>query len=114
MHELPFTERVIAIILEEAEGVYASKINKVELTIGKLSGILPACVQFAFSVLSRKTLAEGAKLEFHEPEGQVLCRSCKTVFNSKGFDDLSCPNCQKKKIEVLSGKEFTVDSIEWE
>ena len=46
MHELPFTESILAIVLEEAKGVQANKVTKIDLTIGKLSGILPACVPF--------------------------------------------------------------------
>jgi hydrogenase nickel incorporation protein HypA/HybF len=114
MHELPFTESILAIVLEEAKGVQADKVTQIDVTIGKLSGILPACVQFAFDVLSRKTLLEGARLTFHEPAGQVRCRNCSITFASQGFDDLTCPGCSQKKIEVLSGREFTVDSIEWE
>ncbi len=114
MHELPFTEAILDIVLNEAKGVKANKVNRIDITIGKLSGIMPECVQFAFDVISRETIAEGAKLEFYQTPGQVRCRNCGTTFSSQGFDDLTCPNCNKQKIEVLTGREFIVDSIAWE
>lgn len=114
MHELPLIEKMLDIILEEAKAEQAAKITKIELTIGKLSGILPACVQFGFDVLSRKTIAAGAKLEIHQPGGQVRCRKCSEIYTSQGVDDLNCPNCKEKQFQVLSGREFTVDSIEYD
>ena len=114
MHELPFTESILSIVLEEAKTVQASKVTQVDLTIGRLSGIVPSCVQFAFDVISRKTIAGGAKIVFNEPLATVRCRNCVATFSSSGFDDLACPNCGEKKIDVITGREFTVDSIEWE
>jgi len=114
MHELPITENILAIALEEANSVQASKITRIDLTIGKLSGIMPACVQFQFDIISKKTIAAEAKLVFNQPPSKVHCRQCDTTFSSEGFDDLTCPNCGERLIEVISGRELTVDSIEWE
>jgi len=114
MHELPFAEGMLAIVLDEVKGVAVNKITKINLTIGRLSGILPACIRYSFEVLSRKTLAEGAALEISQPEAQVHCRNCEADFTSKGLDDLNCPICNMKNIELLSGRDFTVDSIEWQ
>ena len=111
MHELPYTEALLDIVLHEAKGVNANKVNRIDIIIGRLSGIMPECVQFAFDVISRKTIAEGAKLEFHRTPGKVRCRNCGTTFSSQGFDDLACPDCKDQKIVVLAGREFIVDSI---
>lgn len=46
MHELSITESILSIALEQAKAVPASKILKINLTIGELAGIVDECVQF--------------------------------------------------------------------
>jgi hydrogenase nickel incorporation protein HypA/HybF len=114
MHELPVTESILCIVLDEAKMARAAKVTHIELTIGRLSGIVPECVQFQFDVISQKTIAAGATLVFNRPPAQICCRACLQTFLSEGFDQLTCPTCHQKHVEVLTGRELTVDAIEWE
>ena len=114
MHELPVTESILCIVLDEAKMARAERVTSIELTIGRLSGIVPECVQFQFDVISQKTIAAGATLVFNRPQARIRCRDCGQTFLSEGFDQLTCPNCNKKHVEVLTGREMTVDAIEWE
>ena len=54
MHELAITQGILSVVLEQAEANQASKITKIDLTIGELSGIASECVEFYFDVLSTK------------------------------------------------------------
>ena len=113
MHELPITESILCIALDEAKTVRAARITRIDLTIGRLTGIVPECVQFQFDIISRKTIAANAELVFNRPQAGIRCLSCKASFSSEGFDDLICPSCSQKHIEVITGRELTVDAIEW-
>jgi len=101
-------------VLDEAKTVQAEKVTQIDLTIGKLSGILPECVQFQFEIISKHTIAVNAELIFNLPPGRIRCRKCDIIFTSEGFNDLRCPTCRKQGTDIIEGRELTLDSIEWE
>ena len=113
MHELSITQSILSIALEKANEVKSSKITKINVTIGELAGIVDECVQFYFSFLSKDTIAAEASLAFERTPVQLRCRDCATVF-SPGNSDWACPNCREQKIELVSGRECYVNSIEVE
>lgn len=104
---------MLAIVLEQAKAAEASKVTKINLTIGQLSGIVPECVQLQFEMLSLRTMAAGASLAFNQPPASVHCRNCDETYSPEGFQ-LTCPKCRKKEFEVISGRECRVESIEVE
>ena len=111
MHELSITQGILSIALEQAEAAQASKIIRINLTIGELSGIVDDCVQFYFELLSRDTIAAEASLAFYQPPTRLRCRNCDTTFSPDDLD-WACPNCREQKIEIVSGRECFIDSIE--
>ena len=110
MHELPFTISMLDIVFEHAKAANATKITKIDLVVGKLTGIVPECIQFQFDVLKKNTIAEEAELSFHQPENKLRCRNCDITFTAD--KSLKCPHCGKKNIEVITGREYYVESIE--
>ncbi len=113
MHELSITQGILSIVLEQAKTAQANKITKINLTIGELSGIVDECVQFYFGLLSKDTIAAEASLCFHRPPTKLRCRNCATTFSPDKLD-WACPNCRAQKIEIISGRECYVESIEVE
>ena len=111
MHELSITQSILSIVVEQAKKAQASKITNINLTIGELEGIVDDCVQFYFDIISKDTIAAEASLSFNRPPARLRCRNCNTTFLP---DDLNwtCPNCQKQKVEIISGRECYVESIE--
>lgn len=113
MHELPFTMSMLDIVLEHARAANASKVTKIDLVIGKLTGIVPECIQSQFDVLKKDTIAKEAELSFHQPENKLRCRHCDIIY-TPDKRDLKCPKCGKKNMEVIAGREYYVESIEVE
>ena len=113
MHEFSITQSILSIALEKAGEAKAGKINKINLIIGELSGFADDCVQFYFDFLSKDTIAAGASLSIERRPFQLRCHNCNTVFSPGNFD-WSCPECQEQKIEIVSGRECYVESIEVE
>jgi hydrogenase nickel incorporation protein HypA/HybF len=111
MHELSITQSILSLTLEQAKKVNANKITKINLTIGELTGIVEECVRFYFELLSKDTIAAEATLSFDKPPTTLRCRQCATTFSP---EDLAwtCPNCGELKIEIISGRECQVNSIE--
>ena len=111
MHELSITQNILSIALEQAKAAQASKITKISLTIGELSGIVDECVQFYFDLLSKDTIAAEASLCFDRPPTKLRCRNCSSTFSPDDLD-WACPNCREQKVEIVSGRECYVSSIE--
>ena len=113
MHELSITESILSITLERAEEAKASRVAKINLVIGELSGVVDECVEFYFGFLSKDTIAAQASLSFHHPPIQLRCHKCITVF-SPDNRNWACPNCQEREIEIISGRDLYIESIEVE
>ena len=111
MHELSITQSILAIVLEQAKAAQAKKITRINLTIGELSGIVDECVQFYFELLSKDTIAAEASLSFDHPPTKLRCRNCNTTFPPDNLN-WACPDCREQNVEIVSGRECHVSSIE--
>ncbi len=108
MHELPVTQEILNIALEHAQGHHISAIT---LVIGELSGFIDESIQFYFDVLAEQTPAAGARLIFKHIPIRFRCRRCGQEFTPQQ-QNWVCPSCQALGGDVISGKEFFVESIE--
>jgi len=113
MHELAITEDVLRIVVEHAERARARRVTDIYITVGDLSSVVDDSVQFYFDYLSPGTLAQGATLHFIRLPARLRCHTCQQEFEPKGLDWL-CPRCGALGGEVVSGREFYIDSIEVE
>ncbi len=113
MHEASITESMLSLALEKAAEAKAAKITSIKLVVGELSGIVPECVQFYFDAISKNTIANGAKLNFETKPTQIRCRKCETVFTPDNHE-WKCPKCKEASVEIASGRECYMESIEVE
>lgn len=111
MHEVSLMQSALetAIALAEREG--ARKILRLKLRIGELSGVVPEALRFAFDVVTRETLAEGAELEVEEVPAVCYCRTCDREF-SPGETGYVCSTCGTISRELRRGRELALDSME--
>ncbi len=111
MHEFAITQSILAIALEQAEKNSARKIRNINISIGELSGIVDNCVEFYFPFLSKDTIANGATLTFEKKPTILRCRDCENTFSP---DDIkwACPECRSQSVEILSGRECYINTIE--
>lgn len=113
MHELPITQSIVRISNEEAEKHGANKITEIRIKVGELSGLVPECIQIYFDMCSTGTKAEGAVIKVEKIPIRFKCKLCGTECNaSEG--KYKCPNCASKDIQIISGNEFLIDSMEVE
>lgn len=110
MHELPVTEEILRIAAQHAEG---KRVTAIHLVIGELTSFIDDAIQFYFDLLAPGTVAEGARLHFQRVPVRFRCRRCETEFAPTAVD-WHCPACGVLGGEVITGKEFYVESIEVE
>jgi hydrogenase nickel incorporation protein HypA/HybF len=111
MHELSVTMAIMSIVLEKAQEAGAARVTGVDLRVGRLAGIIPECVRLQFSLLGKGTIAEGASLSFIEPPLTLRCRVCDITY-TRDNTELTCPNCEGREIDIVTGFELSVESIE--
>lgn len=113
MHELSVTEGILNTALDEARKLGVSRIIRIKLAVGELSGIVPECVQEYFDILSEDTAACGARLDFTVLPAMLCCRECGSKFRMEHMR-LRCPVCMSGKADIIQGKEFYLEAMEVE
>ena len=113
MHELAVTESILDIALKYAQQSGASRVTDLYIVMGRLSSIVDDSVQFYWDIISENTLCAGSKLHFQRIPAEMLCLDCQKPYVVDG--ELSpCPICGGAHVQVTSGDQFYLDSIEIE
>ncbi len=102
------------VVLREAEANEATKVVGIKIKVGKFTSIVPDCVQFYFEIISRDTLAEGARLEFDHVDLRILCKECGQISTLDDGYCLLCPHCGSSTVQIVSGRELFIESLEVE
>jgi hydrogenase nickel incorporation protein HypA/HybF len=111
MHELSVASAVVDTALRHAED---RRILVVSLRIGHLRQVVPDSLAFYFEMVTRDTLAEGARLEYEIVPARLRCDGCEQEWELEGTPDFRCPRCAVSQVAVIAGNELEVDSIEVE
>jgi hydrogenase nickel incorporation protein HypA/HybF len=110
MHELSIAESVVAVASRHARG---RRVEKVTVRAGHLRQVVPAALELAFELVAEGTAVEGAKLEIEPVPAAGRCHDCGIESELEGFP-LLCPRCGSLDVELISGEELLVDSLELE
>jgi len=111
MHEVSIIQNVIEIVTRKALENKLTKVNRVSLKIGDLSGVMPESLNFAFESCIQGTMLEEATLGIENVRALGRCEECNLEFPIGHFNKL-CSNCNKFCTSVVSGYELYVNTIE--
>jgi hydrogenase nickel incorporation protein HypA/HybF len=112
MHELSIADALIEQVQRELHRAGQSgRVVRLELAIGRLSGVHSDALRFAFELICKGTAVEGAELAITEPKAVCSCRACG---GREEIDDLvcQCPNCESPDIAIEEGRDLLLQSIE--
>lgn len=107
MHELAIAESVVSSVLERTG---ERPVSSVRLRVGRLAGVVPDALRFSFELATAGTPLAGAALEIVEEPGRAHCRSCSVDFDLA--DPFLLCSCGSADVELLSGRELTVASVQ--
>lgn len=113
MHEHHITNEVVHKILHacEDEGIINPK--KIVVSLGLLSGYKKEPVLYYFEChKSTIEMLKNATLEIIEVQGKIYCNNCKKENLVEYHPLILCPTCNSLNVEILSGKEISIDNIE--
>ena len=112
MHEVGIALQIVRIALGALpEDARRAQVEKVHLNIGKLSAVVPDSLRFCFDFTTRNTPLDGAELVINEIPAMAKCRGCGHAWTIDG-PVFNCPECDDGNIQMVSGRELEVESIE--
>ncbi|MBI5590437.1 MAG: hydrogenase maturation nickel metallochaperone HypA [Deltaproteobacteria bacterium] len=114
MHEMGIAMQIVEIAAASIpEHLKNSRVQGVHLKIGKLSSVVPDSLRFCFDIVSKDSAIAGAVLYIEEIPVTARCKSCDNHWTIDG-PAFSCPRCGSGTIELTSGQELDISSIELE
>lgn len=111
MHEIGIMEEILNLAIENTKEKKASHIKQINVTIGKMSGVVPSALEFAFEVIKKNTIAENATLNIELLPIICYCDSCQEKFMPEEWF-FQCPKCQQFSNKIIQGKEIQLTSLE--
>lgn len=114
MHELAVTHEILEIVLKYARRNRVSRVHRITLEIGELSDLEQSWIQRYFDAISRGSPAEGAIIEVETPPCRFRCDVCSNEFVMRLSVDeqVLCSDCGSKDVQMISGDEYKVKSME--
>lgn len=112
MHELAVCQGIIEVAVEALTRRGAlPRVTEIHVEIGRLTGIVPDSLRFHFEVLAPRTPLAGSRLEIETVPIRARCAECEARFE---IDVLafSCPACGSGLVELTSGRELRVLSLD--
>ena len=111
MHELALMEELHRIALASAAAQGAERIHRVMVRVGRLSGVDPDALDFAFEVVMAGGIGQGATLELEVVPTQCRCGGCGQRFEPVDVI-FACPICGELSADVLRGRELELTGLE--
>jgi hydrogenase nickel incorporation protein HypA/HybF len=108
LHELSLSGAIVNTAVKHADG---RKVSVVSLRVGRLRQVIPETLEFYFDFVARGTLCEGARLEQEVVDARLRCLPCGIEWAIE-IPAFRCPTCGGCQVEIASGDEFLVESIE--
>ena len=112
MHEMGIALQIAEIATASIpKDVGDVRVEKINLKIGKLAAVVPDSLRFCFDVAIKDTPLAGAELVIEELPVVARCKDCdiQWTISQPAF---TCENCNSGSLEILSGRELDIESIE--
>ena len=113
MHEASIAQSLLETVIESAKKQSAKEIVSVTIKVGKLSGVEPDSLLFAFNALKENTVAANCKLFIEEMPIIGVCNVCGYEGSYDSFL-FACNNCGSFEVRITSGEELNIKEIEVE
>jgi hydrogenase nickel incorporation protein HypA/HybF len=106
MHELSVAQAIVTIV---HEAVPDASVERVDVVVGGLSGVVPSALEFVWEVATSGTRLAGARLCIEQVPTRIRCPACEEIVEpAVGF---LCPQCGELSGDVRSGRELEVRSV---
>ena len=113
MHELSICHGIIEVARSTLDGLPRPLpcVSRITVRIGRLTAVVPDSLRYYFGLLTPGTVLEGASLVIEEIPIRARCAHCTASFEIESLS-FTCPLCGSGFIELSSGRELQVVSLE--
>lgn len=112
MHEMGIALQIVEIAVSSIPTeLRSARVERVNLKIGKLAAVVPDSLRFCFDIVCKDTPLAGAELAIEEASVVARCKDCDASWTI-AEPAFRCPKCQSGALEILSGRELDIVSIE--
>jgi len=112
MHELGIAESALELALAQARSAGASRVLRMVIRVGALSGVDPEALGFAFTAILPGTAAEGANVQIDPVTAIAYCPACQKDFSPDTEHFFECPTCGQLCATVKQGRELDLVHLE--
>lgn len=115
MHEISLVQGLLQQLRDIAEQHNTSRVLKVTMVIGPLSGVVIDSFRFGFDVLSKgDDLVRNARLEIVVPEASYRCSGCGHAERTAGQRPRRCSACGDTLLIGEGGDDLILQQVEME
>lgn len=113
MHEYSVVQALLEQIENIAEENEATKVSKIIVKIGAMSGIEAHLLEVAFNTFKEKTVCDGADFVMNIQPLTIKCKACNEVSELEKAH-YCCHGCESTDVEVIDGEDMFLMSLEME
>lgn len=113
MHEYSIVQSLLDSCEQHVESNDATKVSKVVVKIGVMSGVEPHLLEEAFNTFKEKTVCDGCEFVMNIQKIKIKCNSCGAE-NELEKNEFLCPKCKSSDINVTDGEEMYLMQLELE
>jgi hydrogenase nickel incorporation protein HypA/HybF len=108
--QFPAIQSVLNNVLRRASGL---RIKGIHLMIGELVNMTDESIRSSWNNTAKGTLAEGAILHIRRVPAELQCMACFHKYHPNS-PEFSCPRCGSVGAKVVTGEEFSVETVDLE
>ena len=113
MHEYSIVQSLLNSCEENAEQNNATKVTKVVVKIGVMSGVEPDLLQTAFDTFKEQTMCHDAEFIINIQQVVIKCKDCGEE-STLQKNEYACLKCESVNIDILDGEEMYLMQLELE
>jgi len=111
LHEMALMAGVFDIIKQYTKDIADKKVTRITLVVGEMTNAIPDALNAAFEAYSPGTAAEGAELVIKEIPLTARCPECGWEGKTEKHVFI-CPKCSSLGLDIVTGRELYVESLE--
>jgi hydrogenase nickel incorporation protein HypA/HybF len=113
MHEASITQSIVETVLQELESQAFTRVVSVKTVVGGLTHVEPENLKFWYDEMVKDGPLAGSCLIVEKQAATVHCRRCGREFQIVE-SSFVCPDCGVADVQMTSGDELILESIEVE
>ena len=113
MHEMSVATGIISVLQSKLSELDPCKLTAMEISIGQLAGIDESSLSFCLDTLLAERGLESVQLRFASAPAIFKCSACSWQGTPEDFTVL-CPSCSRGELEIIGGRDVTLERIEVE